>query len=430
MTVFNHPFTSEPNGPALVWTTQVPNLRDLHKDHGFVTETGIILIGHGYFRQIANKTKLGEQVTPTRWEDLSIGLELEYHLLQYTYVGRTGTVVGLTRAAALAFIEKNSELFTNQARDKEIVSKWFDAQAEMVSPKEVAAEPEASGQAIEEPIGALVPHRNLDGIDIPQRVGDGYVNISAFLRAASKRLGREKTWSDYARIAANIEFMMELCSVLGIPRTADFGHPALIWTRQGGVPELQGTYVGPRLAIDVARWADPKLAVLMNGWCHDWMKEGRAPAPAPQTIEDELGRPQPVDFLSALEGMVITERARLLERSGRVEAEGRATDLEEAEGILSAKAGWMSPRVAAKSVDQKPIAFFDYITEHMCGEKDHRGWKYPLQKFIDSGHLDFKYWDKNANEYAKSMLGTRVKPQIFVSQKGANYIAKKMRDKA
>jgi hypothetical protein len=62
-------------------------------------------------------------------------------------------------------------------------------------------------------------------------------------------------------------------AVAGNPVT----RPAVTETRQGGAAHLQGTWIHPRLAVDLARWISPAFAVWMDGWFLETIA-GRPPA--------------------------------------------------------------------------------------------------------------------------------------------------------
>ena len=53
--------------------------------------------------------------------------------------------------------------------------------------------------------------------------------------------------------------------------------------RQGGAAHLQGTWVHPRLAVDLARWISPAFAVWMDGWFLETLARGTDPHHQPTT---------------------------------------------------------------------------------------------------------------------------------------------------
>lgn len=61
------------------------------------------------------------------------------------------------------------------------------------------------------------------------------------------------------------EFLSALSSVTRISVTT------LVQSIQGGTPELQGTWIHPQVAINLAQWLSPKFAVQVSKWVFDWM---------------------------------------------------------------------------------------------------------------------------------------------------------------
>jgi hypothetical protein len=72
-----------------------------------------------------------------------------------------------------------------------------------------------------------------------------------------------KRWPDYMRLGQARAYITALAAVVQIPTTGQTGLIQSIW---GGTPDLQGTWIHPRLAIDLARWISPAFAVWMDGW--------------------------------------------------------------------------------------------------------------------------------------------------------------------
>lgn len=110
---------------------------------------------------------------------------------------------------------------------------------------------------------ALIPHKVGKEI-VSQRSKDGYINATAMCKAAGKE------WSNYRKNQNTSAFLDALASALRIRRTD------LIQSIIGGPPALQGTWVHPQVAINLAQWLSPEFAVKVSEWVFDWMS-GRAP---------------------------------------------------------------------------------------------------------------------------------------------------------
>lgn len=99
---------------------------------------------------------------------------------------------------------------------------------------------------------------NVEEVTINQRAFDGYINATALCKACNKKI------NDYLRLNNTKEFCKELSSETGIPVSE------LIQVIKGGVPEAQGTWVHPQVAINLAQWASPKFAVFVSKWVIEW----------------------------------------------------------------------------------------------------------------------------------------------------------------
>lgn len=104
------------------------------------------------------------------------------------------------------------------------------------------------------PMPAGLDCRVWNGVEIQRRPSDGYVNATAMCLAN----GRE--WFTYARTGRTKAYIQALKAV------PQFCGTELVQSIQGGLPHLQGTWVHPRIAVDLARWISPAFAVWMDGW--------------------------------------------------------------------------------------------------------------------------------------------------------------------
>jgi hypothetical protein len=106
-----------------------------------------------------------------------------------------------------------------------------------------------------------VPH-TLEGEIVVLRQKDGYINATAMCKAAGKK------FNDYSRLGTTREFLRELSAETGIPATE------LVQTLTGGTPALQGTWVHPQVAINLAQWCSSKFAVRVSKWVYEWLSGG------------------------------------------------------------------------------------------------------------------------------------------------------------
>jgi len=113
--------------------------------------------------------------------------------------------------------------------------------------------------------------REWNGHPIQRRQVDGYVNASAMCRAGGRR------WNHYQANDRTQAYIHALAADAGIPATG------LVLSISGGRPELQGTWIHPRLAVDLARWISPAFAVWMDGWFLEQLQ----PLPLPTTTNHQ-----------------------------------------------------------------------------------------------------------------------------------------------
>lgn len=107
---------------------------------------------------------------------------------------------------------------------------------------------------------SIIEHKE-NGYIIHQRTQDGYINATAMCKAANKE------FKHYNSLLTTKKFLVELSSEVGIPTKE------LVLIKQGGTPELQGTWVHPQVAINLGQWLSPKFAVKISEWVFDWMNK-------------------------------------------------------------------------------------------------------------------------------------------------------------
>jgi phage antirepressor YoqD-like protein len=128
----------------------------------------------------------------------------------------------------------------------------------------------------------LIPHTFKDAT-ITQKRSDGYIFATAMCKAAGK------FFKDYYRLNSTKGFLSALSADMEVPiaRENPWGRnlPSeqnqwLIVQVKGGTPELQGTWVHPKVAIHLAHWLSPEFAVWCTNIIHDWMTGALEPKPS------------------------------------------------------------------------------------------------------------------------------------------------------
>ena len=131
--------------------------------------------------------------------------------------------------------------------------------------------------------------RTWNDAPITRRDSDGFADATAMCQANGKR------WNHYQENERTTAYLQALAASLGIP--AD----QLVITTTTGPNHLRGTWVHPRLAVDLARWLSPQFAVWMDGW---FLEQLEQPAPVIhadplRTMELDAWFAQPVSIRAA-----------------------------------------------------------------------------------------------------------------------------------
>jgi hypothetical protein len=107
--------------------------------------------------------------------------------------------------------------------------------------------------------------RTWNDAPITRRDSDGYADATAMCQANGK------LWGHYQENSRTTDYIQALAESTGIsPRN-------LVLSVKGGPAHLQGTWIHPRLAVDLARWISPAFAVWMDGWFLESMAAPQAP---------------------------------------------------------------------------------------------------------------------------------------------------------
>lgn len=82
---------------------------------------------------------------------------------------------------------------------------------------------------------------------------DGYLNATAIAQQYGKRVG------NYLRNERTQEYITALAESLSRTQKIVLNEKQLVIVKNGGIGN--GTWLHPKLAVDFARWLDPKFAV-------------------------------------------------------------------------------------------------------------------------------------------------------------------------
>ena len=96
--------------------------------------------------------------------------------------------------------------------------------------------------------------RKVNGIEIRQRLSDGYMDAVALCDVC------DKEFTDYIQVRITQKFLRELSRSTGINETE------LIQKAES----LDEIWVHPQIAISLSQWASPKLAVKVPMWIIEW----------------------------------------------------------------------------------------------------------------------------------------------------------------
>lgn len=110
--------------------------------------------------------------------------------------------------------------------------------------------------------------RTWNDAPISRRDSDGFADATAMCQANGK------LWKNYHQNERTTAYLAALGESLNLP--AD----QLVLTTTSGPNHLRGTWIHPRLAVDLARWLSPQFAVWMDGWFLEAAGQAQEPAAA------------------------------------------------------------------------------------------------------------------------------------------------------
>lgn len=113
--------------------------------------------------------------------------------------------------------------------------------------------------------------RKVNGIEIRQRLSDGYMDAVAICDAC------DKDFADYIQVRFTQRLVRELSRSTGISETG-------LIQKAEGVDEI---WVHPQIAINLSQWASPKLAVRVPQWIIEWYIRQEKVTPKEITVKTE-----------------------------------------------------------------------------------------------------------------------------------------------
>jgi hypothetical protein len=129
--------------------------------------------------------------------------------------------------------------------------------------------------------------REVNGIEVQQRVSDGFINVTAMCVAHGKEL------NDWFTTQDTFDLFLALVQDLGIEfKTGEFRDlvisrlsaskyskmfPDLVLSKRGSPEAGGGTWLHPDLAIQLAQWCSKPFAIQVSRWIREWMTTGKNP---------------------------------------------------------------------------------------------------------------------------------------------------------
>ena len=105
--------------------------------------------------------------------------------------------------------------------------------------------------------------RTWNDAPVCRRDSDGFADATAMCQANGKHLPH------YFSNQRTSDYIQALSDSLGIPANQ------LVVTTTTGPNHLRGTWIHPRLAVDLARWLNPAFAVWMDGWFLEQLEQAQ-----------------------------------------------------------------------------------------------------------------------------------------------------------
>lgn len=151
---------------------------------------------------------------------------------------------------------------------------------------------------------SIIP-RFWNGINIGQRIDDGYVDATALCKAHNDYTGETKKPNDWLRKERHLKTIAHLAVKLGIADDSllkatpgalkeiaeSTGFWRLVIVNKGGLDRTAGTWIHPRLAVRFGIWLSDEFGYQVEEWVAEWMRTGENPIqPAPTVTREQIIR--------------------------------------------------------------------------------------------------------------------------------------------
>ena len=137
--------------------------------------------------------------------------------------------------------------------------------------------------------------RDVNGIQVEQRISDGFINATAMCVA------HEKDANDWFTTQDTFDLFLALAQDLGIEvktgeiRDLDISRlsatkyvkmfPGLVLSKRGSPATGGGTWLHPDLAIQIAQWCSKPFAIQVSRWVREWMTTGQNPVYTQEDVD-------------------------------------------------------------------------------------------------------------------------------------------------
>lgn len=213
------------------------------------------------------------------------------------------------------------------------------------------------------------------------------VNATEMAKSFGKRV------NDWLTNKSTREFLEELSAVRKIPvtgilttesETSEDAEGVLVRVVQGGTPSLQGTWLHEDVAMEFARWLNPKFAI----WCNDRIKELLTQGVTTISDDDDVIR----KAMEVLNRRLEDKERKLREATERIDADRPKVVF--ANAIMgssnSCLIGELAKLIRQNGYNIGEKRLFEWLrTNGYLGRKGER-YNVPNQEYIERGYFELK----------------------------------------